>query len=288
VGTQTVHEYRGYNQNTPTTMGGAIPYANSCDPTTGNCLGNNSWTTYTPLGHGNYNSMQSTLRHRFAEGYLLTANYTWSKWMTDWNDYPGYAKFAKGLSGEDRTNNLNITGTAESPFGKGKPYMNTGVGAAILGGWQLNFIISATSGNPFTVGANSQLPFGFGTQFANKIKSGKVPISPRNISKYFDTSYFGSPNPTFNSFGNAGVNTLRGPGLFNVDGGFGRKVNIWRNVNLALRVDAFNVFNHAHFSGPASNVDAGYNFGQISGVAPYGGRFGLDQRQVRLGAHLDF
>ena len=39
-------------------------------------------------------------------------------------------------------------GIYELPFGKDKPYLNHGVAAAVLGGWQANTNLSAHSGVP--------------------------------------------------------------------------------------------------------------------------------------------
>jgi hypothetical protein len=304
VGTQTVHEYYSVNFNQPTSIAESLssnqvpPYAADCNATTGTCFKNNALNIITPYGHGNYHSLQTQLRHRFQAGYMVTANYTWSKWIVmNGPGTPGYVSKQKALSGEDRPQNFNVSATGESPFGKGKPWLNTGVGAAVLGGWQLNFILSAFSGTPFTVTAQDGLPtFGFGTQFPDKIKAGKVAVNKGNLTNYFDQTFFqtatevngaGKTVPITSRFGTAGYTSVEGPGAFNIDAGFGRKFAIWRNVHLSLRADAFNFTNTPHFSNPNSNLTSG-TVGHITGVSYYGGRFGLDQRQIRLGAHLDF
>ena len=50
----------------------------------------------------------------------------------------------------DRTHHIVVSATYELPFGKGKPMVTHGVGAAVLGGWSLNGIFNHYSGAPFT------------------------------------------------------------------------------------------------------------------------------------------
>src|SRR4029078_6526009 len=66
---------------------------------------------------------------------------------------PDYYSLNTALSPFDRTHNLNTTNVTELPFGPGKPWLKDGVGAAILGGWQVNNLISFWSGLPFDITA---------------------------------------------------------------------------------------------------------------------------------------
>jgi hypothetical protein len=54
-------------------------------------------------------------------------------------------------------------------------------------------------------------------------------------------------------FGNAGFNTVRGPGNKQWDIGLFRQVNLGGQRNLQFRVEAFNVTNTPHFANPGSN-----------------------------------
>ncbi len=59
----------------------------------------------------------------------------------------------RAVAGFDRTHNAQFYGNYELPFGKGKSLATTGVASALLGGWQINWIMSRTSGLPFTITA---------------------------------------------------------------------------------------------------------------------------------------
>ncbi len=54
----------------------------------------------------------------------------------------------------DRKLNFEQSFVYELPAGRGHRYLNSGVGAYVLGGWKLSGTISAVSGLPFSVYAN--------------------------------------------------------------------------------------------------------------------------------------
>ncbi len=74
--------------------------------------------------------------------------------------------------------------TYELPAGRGHRYFNSGVGQFVLGGWRASAVVSAVSGTPFSITANSAT--GGTTQTANQIGAYKVlhHVSGGNISTY--------------------------------------------------------------------------------------------------------
>jgi len=65
------------------------------------------------------------------------------------------------------------------------------------------------------------------------------------------------------TFGNASHNSLRGPGYIDVDLALSREFKAYEKVTLAVRGEAFNLFNHPNFLGPNGNI-ASSSFGQIT------------------------
>ena len=51
----------------------------------------------------------------------------------------------------DRTHVFKANGIYELPFGHGKRFANNGFASKLAGGWQMNWILSRTSGTPFNV-----------------------------------------------------------------------------------------------------------------------------------------
>ncbi len=94
---------------------------------------------------------------------------------------------------QDRPHNFQASFVAELPFGRGKPWLNEGgVAGALLGGWQVNGLLSLYSGAPFTItSSGTSLDLPGSTQFADQVKDeveilgGIGPGQP-----WFDTTAF--------------------------------------------------------------------------------------------------
>jgi len=167
----------------------------------------------------------------------------------------------------------------------------------LVNGWELTGIFTARTGTPFSVWDGSQ-----GNQiFIRAIENGAVNFSGHvdhdsvgvsdtpNRYNYIDltgltpgtyvdpktgTSDFG-PYPSNMTKRNA----FRGPGLWNLDGGLFKNFHVTERVNLQLRLEAYNVFNHANLF--ASTGEAELSTGFIP--ASFDGR-----RNVQLAGKIIF
>ena len=90
------------------------------------------------------------------------------------------------------------------------------------------------------------------TQTADQIKDTEEISGFSAGGAYFDLTAFRSVTDV--RFGTAGYNSLRGPGVANLDLSFFRTFALQRNMRLQLRVEALNATNTPHFANPASNV----------------------------------
>jgi hypothetical protein len=77
---------------------------------------------------------------------------------------------------------------------------------------------------------------------------------------FFDTSAFA--RPTGVRFGTVGRNTMRGPGVVNLDLSLFRTFKLTERVNLQFRAESFNLSNTPHFANPNANANSS-NFGKI-------------------------
>ncbi len=270
-------------------------------------FGRTAPTTFVmPLGTGQYNAMQAALDRRFTAGLQLGINYTWSKSVgiiDNTANQPAvrawdYFHLNRAVRSFDRTHNLHITNIWELPFGKGRRWATQGVGAALLGGWQLNNVLGLMSGTPFTVtasGASLDLPGS--TQRADQVKPvvRKLGGVGRGQS-YFDPLAFRPV--TEPRFGTAGFNSLRGPGLVNWDFGLFREFSVSERWKVQFRAEAFNFTNTPHFSNPGTNV-SNLTLNPDGSIRSLGGfteitsttnlaREGIDERQFRLGLRVSF
>ena len=268
-------------------------------------------TMVTPLGTTIYDSLQAQLERRFAQGMSLAVAYTFGKGIGYNDNSDGgprsvsaipYFERNRALLGYDRTHNLQISNMWELPFGRGKRWAADGVAAAVLGGWQVNNLLSFYGGTPFSVAADSNsLRMPGSGQTADQIKP-EVEIlgGTGRQTPWFDPFAFANLSTTRGQerFGNTGLNILRGPGIANWDFGVFRRFDVTERWKLTFRMEAFNFTNTPHFSNPGTNVAnfqpnqtdpaRRYNgYTEITGVTNIG-RDGIDERQFRFGLRLSF
>ncbi len=244
-----------------------------------------------------YNSLQAKLEQRFKDLYLLGA-YTYSQGLT--NGYseavttlPGSTYFPltlgpsfyqnsaitvsspgnaagvplspyadRGLSALQLRNNFTASVIYALPFGKGKRFLNKGgVVNEVVGGWQLNSIVTSHSGFPlaFTQATNTS---GSGITNRPDLTPGcDLYAGARTVGKWFNTTCFTTPTAT--QLGNAPRTVGYGPGRTDVDFSVYKKFRIVEGQNLEFRAEFFNLLNHSQFGTPDQGLgDAA--FGTIS------------------------
>jgi len=260
-------------------------------------------TLYEPVGTNQYNSLQARLERRFAHGMQFSANYTWSKavGMAANNDSglrenaPAYWSLNRAVLNYDRTQNLQLQGMYELPFGKGKRWLSSGgLGTKLAGGWRLNSIASFMTGLPFFVTASgSSLNMPGSTQRADLVNP-DVQIFG-NVNNYFDPLAFKPVTDV--RFGNLGFNSLRGPGVVNMDLSVSRDFPITERFKAQFRFESSNFTNTPHFNLPGTNVSnlvlnpdgtvknlAGFT--QITQTQNLGRDF--DERRIQFGLRITF
>jgi hypothetical protein len=245
--------------------------------------------------HSNYHSLQATLNRRVAGGLFLKGAYTYSHAidMANYSDWTAFSWNAASVFYRNRAsaaNNIphmfNVGYVYEAPFGDRKKWATTGVSNAILGGWQFNGIFSAYQGRQYTLsasGAALNMPGNAQTPDQIKVivdKLGKV----GDDGTWFDTGAFA--RPTGVRFGNVGRNTMRGPGVVNMDLGLFRTFKATERLNVQFRAESSNLSNTPHFANPTSNANSS-NFGKILSTQSGGDAIGRS-REFRFGLRLGF
>jgi hypothetical protein len=248
------------------------------------------------LGTAKYDSLQARLQRQFKGGYQVQFSYTWGHSLgytgenstaTPRVNHPAYWDKNYGSTPLDIRHNAVASGVFELPFGKGKRWAKSGVGGALLGGWQINALTRFTTGTPLTaVAPNTTLNAPGSGQYADCL--GPIDTIGER-AQWWDPSNLANPNavdPTVARFGTCGSNTLRTPGLINLDMGVFRKINVNERITVQIRGEAFNVTNTPHFGNPAADISSS-NFGLIGSVQNTG-REGNDQRFFRIGLRVGF
>jgi hypothetical protein len=254
----------------------------------------------TNIGDSKYDALQARLDRRFADGFQIGVGYTLSKSTgiagapnsdnTASIQIPEFYHLNTAISPFDRTHNLQITNLTELPFGPGRRWLNGGgLLAAIVGGWQVNNILSFTSGTPFNITASgTSLNAPGSAQRADQVKADvEILGGTGRGNPYFDPLAFAPVTEA--RFGTAPWGAVRGPGYANWDLGIFRQLSLPRNMNVQIRFEAFNALDTVHFNNPGGNVsnlqlNSDGTIRNLNGFSEVTGAFG--QRQLRVGARL--
>jgi hypothetical protein len=142
--------------------------------------------------------------------------------------------------------------------------VSSGIGAKVLGDWQLSGREACYSGTPFTVGApdTSLNDGGTNTQTANQVLPSVAFLGGVGPGAHYYNPAAFAPVTTV-GFGNSGLNILRNPGMWNTDFGVARKFPIKERLTLQFRAEFNNLPNTSHFTGAATGNGFGAGGGGV-------------------------
>jgi hypothetical protein len=266
-------------------------------------------------GNSSYNALQLSLSNRTPiRGLTFTMNWTWDEELDDLGTYrSGYEPRSAewSLSTIDVPN--QITGYAVYDIPAGKGHLVGGDNAIvdnIVGGWRLSGIITYASGSPLAVTTGScstqgtcmpNLTAGYNGSPRRNGGYGSRGITWQNAStrQYIDPTAF--TTPTSYTYGNAPRTApyqLYGPGNHDVDMSLRRSFKLYRESELVLQADLYNVFNNVIFGGLNTTLTAGTATQGSTPIITYApsttasfGTFSKQANQTRdaqLGAHFNF
>ncbi len=246
-----------------------------------------------------YNAMQAIFRQRLTKGLELTANYTYSKALTDDIGYYGASNIDQhyyqqdfynigsdwGPAGDDVRHSFNATGTYAVPYGHGKQFGSNSnfLMEELLGGWKVSASAVVYTGFPVTLST----PLGYSNKvFAYGGGARPDQLMPAVITNRTVDHWFGTNDSMItpcasdqtinahgnacvyaaqsqNHFGTAATGTLRTPGFYNADASFQKGFTVYHENRLDFRADLFNAFNIASYGNPDNQISDS-SFGQIS------------------------
>lgn len=224
-----------------------------------------------------YHSLQARIERRFARGFTLQANYTWSKLMEAFENLNATDTYPhRVISLQDRPHVFNVTALYELPFGKGQRWLRNGKWSALLaGGWTVQGLYQGQSGPPLGWG---------NVLFLGNIKDITLPASQRTPDRWFNTEAGFVRDPRQQLDYNIRTfplrfNDIRGDGYNNWNLALFKNIRIGERWRLQIRAEAIDAMNHPMFSTPNTSPTS-TAFGTVSSVV------GNQQRQVWLGAKL--
>ncbi|MGH9966333.1 MAG: TonB-dependent receptor [Pyrinomonadaceae bacterium] len=256
----------------------------------------------------NYNSMNVGLVKRFSQGLQFQTSYTFGKSIDNKSGTSGRQEYSNGQARSFDPYNLRLdrarsdfdvrhtfvaNATYELPFGKD----HKGLAKHVLGDWQINTIVTLSSGVPFTV-----LIDGDPDRDATDENSSRpnlvpgIPLAPPGGSSadlWFNPAAFTAPAVGFR--GTAGRNILTGPNFKSVDLSIVKNFHIDERRSLQFRGEIFNVFNRANFDLPSNSEDGElvFNFAApatFTRVSTAGRIFSTvaDSREIQFGFKFIF
>ncbi len=239
------------------------------------------------IANSHDNAFEAQLRHA-SRTLFMQLSYTWSRSMDQSSSlaeavYPGNAGLSRALSAFDMTHNFSAAYRYELPipaWGRLMP--------RLTGGWQISGLTRLGTGLPVTLLNNNDTSL-LGTA-PNGINSngidepaytpGDLHLQHRPDLPAFRTALFSLP--ALGTLGNARRRFFHGPGTDSTDFALSKLIPLHDDFSLGVKLEAFNVFNHGQFFGPAAvngNLSSS-NFGQIQAALP--------PRLLQLSARLHF
>ena len=249
------------------------------------------------VGKSWYDALQVGARLRPTRGMSALAAYTWSHAidyhnsglnigdftmprlpvdLTDLSTIDAVLATVRGNAQFDVRHRFVLSFGIELPRLEGK----SAVVKQLLGGWQINGIVQAQSGSPLWVTEPVDVALRFTANDPNQTCDPNA-NAPHTVNKWFNTECFQRltlPQDA-GKIGNAGRNTVWGPGFNQTDLSLFKNIRIKGDHNLQLRIEAFNVFNQNRFGLPGGTMGSPL-FGVVTSAA--------DGRLFQLGAKYSF
>ena len=233
------------------------------------------------IANAHDHALEADVTHAGRDLYFQLA-YTWSKSIDQSSSlaeavYPdtaySHAGMSRALSAFDMRHNFSATYRYALPLAQ---WMGLGGTHRLVDGWQIAGLTRFGTGLPVTLVNNNDTsllgtaPNGINNNGVDEpsVAAGDLHVQHRPGAPAFNTTLFALP--ALGTLGNARRRFFYGPGIDNTDLALSKTTALWEGLHLELRAQAYNVFNHAQFFGPAAvqgNLSA-TNFGAIQRASP--------------------
>jgi hypothetical protein len=266
-------------------------------------------TQTSSIGSSNYNGMWLGIRKQTSKGVTVSFNYQWTKSMDEGSLSSGYTDITVpalnyGLSDFDTRNRISANAVYSLPF----------KGSRLVSGYQVAGIVQYQTGNPLNIvtttaytgtsGVDRPILLGkipYAKQYVNNSVYWFAPTGASNIpgnqvcatptagcTFYAPSTYTGDFTGTTPLSAAMERNGATGPGFNDIDMSFSKNTAITEKVKFDLKVDLFDIFNHASFSNPGTTASTGSaTFGVITATRFPVGDLG-SSRQLQLSAKVTF
>ena len=236
-------------------------------------------------GWSAYNALQAKIEKRYSNGLTFIASYAYSKaialgdtaavqdqqdWMAD-----------KALSSLNMTQHFVGSAVYQLPFGQGRQFGANWnrITNGFLGGWSFAPIFTVSTGMPLNITVNGN-PSNTGSGADRPNVVGNWQLANPSVGEWFNTAAFVANAPY--TYGDAGRNIIRGPGLVDLDLALHKSFRVTERVSAQLRIESFNATNTPALGAP-NTVLGNALFGQITATA-----VGTSSRDNQIGLKVVF
>jgi Carboxypeptidase regulatory-like domain/TonB dependent receptor len=236
-------------------------------------------------GWSAYNALQAKIEKRYSNGLTFIASYAYSKaialgdtaavqdqqdWMAD-----------KSVSSLNMTQHFVGSAVYQLPFGQGRQFGANWnrITNGFLGGWAFAPIFTVSTGLPLNITVNGN-PSNTGSGADRPNVVGNWQLANPSVAEWFNTAAFVANAPY--TYGDAGRNVIRGPGLVDLDLALHKSFRITEKVSAQLRIESFNSTNTPALGAP-NTVLGNALFGQITATA-----VGTSSRDNQVGLKVVF
>jgi hypothetical protein len=249
----------------------------------GTVLGN-SLTEHDSDANSNYNALWFTANQRVSHGLQFNVSYTYSHALDD---------ASRSLNGVVVPDSTNVSsGYGSSDFDARHRFVANAIydlpfkGNRVVSGWEVAPIVTLQSGNPFTiVNASTTIT---GVASVTPILAGPLVVSGNPFGQWVLPTNFADPTKQ-TTLGNLGRNSIVGPDFKDLDLALAKNTKLTERMNLQIRCDAFDLFNHPNFGQPSRTLSSltSKSFATITSTRFPTGDAG-SSRQLQLAMKLQF
>jgi hypothetical protein len=269
IGSHNIHLFgqRDFNSPVPFTGPSGLPtfgvYSAASNAIVANPRANPYFSVLNlmdAISTSHYEALEASLNHRYSSNFQTLITYTYSKSIDNGSGNYGAGLDGggvynptnlhqdQGLSNFNHAQNFRVSGVYSVPF-KAKGF----VGQAI-NGWQVTGVLTILSGAPFSVGTiANRVDNSAGTSASRPdvVAGCNLYAGFQTRTQWFNPACF-TPGP-IGTYGNAGRDTIIGPGLWSLDDSLTKDWRVSRiseQFTVQFRAEFFNIMNHPTFQNP--------------------------------------
>jgi hypothetical protein len=233
-----------------------------------------------------FHGLQAGLNRNFTRNLLFQAQYLYGKVIDD-NAGSGEGseiqdslcrRCERGVASFDVRQTVTVNSIYELPWARNR----------VWGGWSISGFFFSRTGlavNPLINRSAANTPNG-STVNLRPDATGLNPTPATQIpDRWVSPEAFAVPANRV--WGNAGRNSLRGPGLWQIDAALIKNTRFTESVNLDFRFEVFNLANRAQLGNPQNNLSTA-DFGVIRTTANPGATGQGTSRQLQFALRLNF